>query len=173
MGFDRNDRFDRNDQRQEIVYSQKVKAGKRRTYFIDVRSTNKGNDFYVTITESVKRFEDDSFIRSKIFLYKEDFNRFSKGLSDVIEHVKTQLMPDYDYEEFDRRREEDDAEYNKERAERGEREERPSYRPRGGTNDGPRPSYTPKPAFKKENLPLEDNSQLSNDSEIDGDVEGW
>lgn len=86
----------------ESVYSNKVKAGRRRTYFFDVRQT-RGNDYYITITESTKRFEDDSYSRHKIFLYKEDFNRFLNGLDDTINHVKTELMPDYDYDEFDRR----------------------------------------------------------------------
>ena len=103
MGFDNKDK-DR-DSRFESVYSQKVKAGKRRTYFFDVRKT-KVTDYYITITESTRRFEDDSYTRHKIFLYKEDFNRFVESLSDVVNHVKTELMPDYDYDEFNRRNEE-------------------------------------------------------------------
>jgi len=90
------------------VYSNKVRAGKRRTYFFDVRET-KGKDFYVTLTESTKRFNDDGFERHKIFLYKEDFNRFLEGLQDVIDHIKTDLMPDYDYDEFTRRHQEYEA----------------------------------------------------------------
>ncbi|TAK42751.1 MAG: DUF3276 family protein [Saprospiraceae bacterium] len=93
------------DRRFESVFSQKVRAGKRRTYFFDVRKT-KGEDFYVTLTESTKKFEDNGFERHKIFLYKEDFNRFLAGLEDAINYVKKELMPDYDYEEFDRRQEE-------------------------------------------------------------------
>ena len=99
--------FEHRERRFESVYSHKVKAGKRRTYFFDVRKT-KGNDYYVTITESTRRFEDDSYIRHKIFLYKEDFNRFVEGLNEVVNHVKTELMPDYDYDEFARRYEESD-----------------------------------------------------------------
>lgn len=90
------------------MYSNKIRAGKRRTYFFDVRRT-KGDDFYLTLTESTKRFEDGSFSRHKIFLYKEDFNRFLSGLEDAIDHVKTELMPDYDYDEFTRRHEEFEA----------------------------------------------------------------
>lgn len=98
-----------NNRRQpDSVYSNKVRAGKRRTYFFDVRRT-KGDDFYLTLTESTKRFDDDSFERHKIFLYKEDFNRFLAGLEDAIHFVKTELMPDYDYEEFSRRHEEYEA----------------------------------------------------------------
>lgn len=89
------------DRRFESVYSKKVNAGKRRTYFFDVRQT-KGDDYYLTLTESTKRFNGEGTERHKIFLYKEDFNRFLASLEEVIEHVKTKLMPDYDYEEFDR-----------------------------------------------------------------------
>ena len=103
MGFDKDSRF-------ESVYSQKVKAGKRRTYFFDVRKT-KGADYYVTITESTRRFEDDSYSRHKIFLYKEDFNRFVDSLVDVVDHIKNELLPEYDYDEFTRRHEEREKEY--------------------------------------------------------------
>ena len=89
----------------ESVYSSKVKAGKRRTYFFDVRRT-KGEDYYITLTESTKRFNDEGYERHKIFLYKEDFNRFVDALNEVVSHVKTQLMPDYDYDEFTRRQQE-------------------------------------------------------------------
>ncbi|WMX13027.1 MULTISPECIES: DUF3276 family protein [unclassified Aureispira] len=102
--------FDNKDSRFESVYSQKVKAGKRRTYFFDVRKT-KGADYYVTITESTRRFEDDSYSRHKIFLYKEDFNRFVESLVDVVDHIKNDLLPDYDYDEFTRRHEEREKEY--------------------------------------------------------------
>lgn len=90
---------------QDSVYSNKVRAGKRRTYFFDVRQT-KGEDYYITLTESTKRFNGEGYSRHKIFLYKEDFNRFMNGLQDAVDHVKHELMPDYDYEQFDRRQEE-------------------------------------------------------------------
>ncbi len=93
------------DKGQESVYSNKVRAGRRRTYFFDVRQT-KGEDYYVTLTESTRKFNGDGYSRHKIFLYKEDFNRFLEGLNDAVNHVKTELMPDYDYEQFDRRQEE-------------------------------------------------------------------
>ncbi len=97
--------YENNQRRFESVYSTKVRAGKRRTYFFDVRKT-KGDDFYITLTESTKRFDSDGYERHKIFLYKEDFNRFLTSLGDAINHVKTELMPDYDYDEFTRRQEE-------------------------------------------------------------------
>lgn len=87
------------------VYSQRLRAGKRRTYFFDVRST-KSEDFYITITESKKRYNDDGYDRHKIFLYKEDFNKFIKALENTVSHVKEELMPDYDFQEFDREPEE-------------------------------------------------------------------
>lgn len=87
------------------VYSQRLRAGKRRTYFFDVRST-KSEDFYITITESKKRYNDDGYDRHKIFLYKEDFNKFTKALENTVAHVKEELMPDYDFHEFDREPEE-------------------------------------------------------------------
>ncbi len=96
---------ERNQRRFESVYSNKVRAGKRRTYFFDVRRT-KGDDFYLTLTESTKKFNGEGYERHKIFLYKEDFNRFMAGLEDAIDHVKTELMPDYDYDEYTRRHEE-------------------------------------------------------------------
>ncbi|MEL6973437.1 MAG: DUF3276 family protein [Bacteroidota bacterium] len=97
-----------NRRRQDSVYSNRVRAGKRRTYFFDVRRT-KGDDYYLTLTESTKRFNDDGYERHKIFLYKEDFNRFIAGLEDAINYVKTELIPDYDYDEFTRRHEEYEA----------------------------------------------------------------
>ena len=83
----------------ESVYSQRVRAGKRRTYFFDVRET-RGNDYYLTITESRKKFNEDGYERHKIFLYKEDFNKFLKGMTEAIDFVKTDLMPDFDFDAF-------------------------------------------------------------------------
>jgi hypothetical protein len=97
-----------NDSRFENVYSKKVKAGSRRTYFFDVRKT-RGEDFYITLTESTKKHNSDSYERHKIFLYKEDFNRFLTSLQEVVDHVKVDLMPNYDYEEFDRKQAEWEA----------------------------------------------------------------
>jgi hypothetical protein len=87
----------------DSVYSLKFRAGKRRTYFFDVRST-RGNDYFVTLTESTRRNDGDGYERHKIFLYKEDFNEFMSLLNQTVDHVKTKLMPEYDYEEFARRR---------------------------------------------------------------------
>lgn len=94
--------------RPESVYSTKVRAGKRRTYFFDVRQT-KGEDYFITLTESTKKFNGSGYERHKIFLYKEDFNRFVASLSDTVDYVKTELMPDFDYEQYERRQEEWEA----------------------------------------------------------------
>ena len=83
----------------ESIYSKRIRAGKRRTYFFDVRAT-RGNDYYLTITESRKRFNDNGYDRHKIFLYKEDFNKFIKALTEAVDYVKTQLMPDFDFDAY-------------------------------------------------------------------------
>lgn len=87
--------------RPESVFSRKIKAGKRRTYFFDVKAT-KANDYFLTITESKKR-PDESYERFKIFLYKEDFNKFIETLTETIDHIKKELMPDFDFDAFNRR----------------------------------------------------------------------
>lgn len=77
------------DKNGEDVFSKPVRAGKR-TYFFDVKAT-KGNDFYLTITESKRKVERDgrfSYDKHKIFLYKEDFQKFTEGLEEVIAYVK-------------------------------------------------------------------------------------
>ena len=91
--------YENNDKKMESVYSQRIRAGKRRTYFFDVRET-RGNDYYLTITESRKKFNEDGYDRHKIFLYKEDFNKFLKGMTEAIDYVKTDLTPDFDFDAF-------------------------------------------------------------------------
>ena len=104
--------YDNNDKKMESIYSKRIRAGKRRTYFFDVRAT-RGNDYYLTITESRKRFNDNGYDRHKIFLYKEDFNKFIKALTEAVDHVKTQLMPDFDFDAYNH----DDVEMDNEIAE--------------------------------------------------------
>lgn len=91
--------YENNDKKMESIYSKRIRAGKRRTYFFDVRAT-RGNDYYLTITESRKRFNDNGYDRHKIFLYKEDFNKFIKALTEAVDHVKTELMPDFDFDAY-------------------------------------------------------------------------
>src|SRR5918998_3606440 len=83
----------------ESVYSKRIRAGKRRTYFFDVRAT-RSNDYYLTITESRKKFNEDGYDRHKLFLYKEDFNKFLKALTEAVDYVKTDLMPDFDFDAY-------------------------------------------------------------------------
>jgi len=74
----------------EDVYSKPVRAGKR-TYFFDVKTTRGKDDFYLTITESKRKQERDgsfTYDKHKIFLYKEDFEKFQEGLEDVVEYIR-------------------------------------------------------------------------------------
>ena len=103
-----NGNFEQNDKKIESVYSTRIRAGKRRTYFFDVRAT-RGNDYFITITESRKRFDNNGYDRHKIFLYKEDFNKFLKAITEAVDHVKTELMPDFDFDAFNH---ENDGEYD-------------------------------------------------------------
>jgi len=105
-----NGNFEQNDKKIESVYSTRIRAGKRRTYFFDVRAT-RGNDYFITITESRKRFDNNGYDRHKIFLYKEDFNKFLKAITEAVDHVKTELMPDFDFDAFNH---ENDGEYDSE-----------------------------------------------------------
>lgn len=71
------------------ILSKAIKAG-RRTYFFDVRAT-RADDYFLTITESRKMTHSDgsiSYDRHKIFLYKEDFGKFTDGLQEVIDFIK-------------------------------------------------------------------------------------
>lgn len=96
----------------EEIFSKKVKAGKR-TYFFDIKST-KANDYYLTITESKRKVNGDNFTyeKHKIFLYKEDFLKFVDALNESVEHVRTELLPDYDFEQYQKEESSDD--FNKE-----------------------------------------------------------
>jgi len=87
-GFEKNEGLDHAER--EEIFSKAVRAGKR-TYFFDVKTTRK-NDFYLTITESKKRMEADGrfhFEKHKIFLYKEDFDKFAEGLEEVVEFIRS------------------------------------------------------------------------------------
>ncbi|HMQ07194.1 MAG TPA: DUF3276 family protein [Saprospiraceae bacterium] len=102
--------------RYESVYSRKIKAGKRRTYFIDVKQT-RNQEYYITMTESTQRGPEGNYERHKIFLYREDFNSFLSGLEDVINHIKQNLMPDYEYKDKPLNQFEDDESENEEEQE--------------------------------------------------------
>ncbi len=85
------------------IYSKRVRAGKR-TYFFDVKAT-RSNDYYLTITESKRRYKEDGYFyeKHKIFLYKEDFDKFVDALRDSVDHVKTELMPEVDFSQFEQK----------------------------------------------------------------------
>lgn len=106
--FDKNEGMLDNDSKfREEIYSKAVRAGKR-TYFFDVKSTRR-DEFYLTITESKKRFEQDGnfhFEKHKIFLYREDFEKFMDGLQEVISYIDQNQGEDYElgiHSEFEER----------------------------------------------------------------------
>ena len=85
----------------EDIYSKPVRAGKR-TYFFDVKAT-KGNDYYLTITESKRKVDNNgrfAYDKHKIFLYKEDFEKFAEGLEEVIRYIKTNCLKDNGKDSF-------------------------------------------------------------------------
>ncbi|HOK61505.1 MAG: DUF3276 family protein [Tenuifilum sp.] len=96
--FDNTNDLDKNTR--EEVFSQVVKAGKR-TYFFDVKAT-RGNEYYLTITESKKRMGKDGkmyYEKHKIFLYKEDFEKFIESLNSVFDYIKAnqEIVPRTDH----------------------------------------------------------------------------
>ena len=94
--------------RQEI-YSKAVRAGKR-TYFFDVKSTRK-NEYYLTITESKKKYDQDGsfhFEKHKIFLYKEDFDKFTDGLNEVVNFIVSN-EPENDPEQIIKEQEQEEV----------------------------------------------------------------
>ncbi len=100
-GFDKKDDMQEGDSKfREEIFSKAVRAGKR-TYFFDVKATRK-DEYYLTMTESKKRYDQEGnfhFEKHKIFLYKEDFEKFSDGLSEVIDFIKaSQSMEDAEIE---------------------------------------------------------------------------
>ena len=145
----------------EEIYSKKVRAGKRRTYFFDVRTT-RSNDYYITITESKRRFEGDGYERHKLHLYKEDFNKFLKAFEETVNHVKGELMPDYDYDEFSR---DNEGEYNPELS--------------SNTNSGDSEESSDSKEFvdsantEESNSEEESNNESNDDSDDDSTDESW
>lgn len=140
----------------ESIYSKRIRAGKRRTYFFDVRST-RGNDYFITITESKKRFDDNGYERHKMFLYKEDFNKFIAALTETVDYVKTDLMPDFDFDAFNHDNdEENDGEYNAERS---------------NNNSYSAPAPAPAPVSVSNEAEAETSSVVS--SNDDSSVDDW
>lgn len=87
--------MDNKEQRKEELYSQAIPAGKRR-YFFDVKET-RGGDKFITITESRKLFDNNTgevyFEKNKMFLYKEDFDKFRQGLDNAFKFIETGIVP--------------------------------------------------------------------------------
>lgn len=89
MYFEDFDNAEAQERNGDDVFSKPVRAGKR-TYFFDVKAT-KNNDYYLTITESKRKTEKEgkfTYDKHKIFLYKEDFEKFTEGLEYVINYIK-------------------------------------------------------------------------------------
>ncbi len=80
------------------VFSRRVPAG-RRTYFFDVKTTRSGEDFFIVITESQRASDQhpEKHKKHRIFVYKEDFAKFMKGLYEAMEDVRTERLPDYEF----------------------------------------------------------------------------
>ena len=106
------ERFRAQERNSEDVYSKPVRAGKR-TYFFDVKSTKGNNDFYLTITESKRRQERDgslTYDKHKIFLYKEDFEKFQEGLQDAVRYIMHDLLHDQPIRQYPSREEQEGSE---------------------------------------------------------------
>lgn len=92
------------------IFSKRVKAGKR-TYFFDVKETKSG-EYYVTLTESKKKFNGDSgkffFEKHKIFFYKEDFGKIRKGLNEVLDYIQEHQGFDENYDRYEEMGKHDD-----------------------------------------------------------------
>ncbi len=112
--------MDNKEQRKEELYSQVIPAGKRR-YFFDVKET-RGGDKFITITESRKLFNNNNgefyFEKNKMFLYKEDFDKFRQGLENAFSFIETGIEPppvvveeNYHDDDTDRRLEEIDFKF--------------------------------------------------------------
>ena len=92
MYFEDFDNADTHERNGDDVFSKPVRAGKR-TYFFDVKAT-KNSDYYLTITESKRRIDKDGrfvYDKHKIFLYKEDFEKFSQGLEEIIQYIRERI----------------------------------------------------------------------------------
>ena len=96
----------------EDVYSKPVRAGKR-TYFFDVKTTRGQNDYYLTITESKRRTNQDgsyAYDKHKIFLYKEDFEKFSEGRQEAVQYIMHNLLHDQPIRQYTPPQEQDNPE---------------------------------------------------------------
>ena len=97
--------YDNNEKKFVPVYERKVRAGKKRTYFFDIKES-RNSGFSLVITESRKRFDDRGYDRTSIYVYQEDINKFTKGLVEAVDFIKTELLPDYNFDQYDNEYEE-------------------------------------------------------------------
>lgn len=107
--------YEKGNDRKDEIFSNAVRAGKR-TYFFDVKAT-RGDDYYLTVTESKKKFTEEGkfhFEKHKLFLYKEDFEKFADGLKEAIDFIqeKKGVYQGYQAEETVSKTETEDAEYS-------------------------------------------------------------
>jgi hypothetical protein len=118
---------DGNNNRDDL-FSKSIRAGKR-TYFFDVKTT-KGNDLYMTITESKRRYSDDGrqqYQKHKLFLYKEDFDKFLEGLQETIDRIYA-IRDSHNYDDRFNRLDNNEADYHEEHSD-NERDSAPSPSP--------------------------------------------
>lgn len=172
MAYENKNSGDNN--RNETIFSKRIRAGKRRTYFFDVRAT-RGNDYFITITESKKRFDDNGYERHKMFLYKEDFNKFITALTETVDHVKTELMPDFDFDAFNhdndsdnyQPRQHDDSNSN------GQAHSNNHTSSENNTNHTPDTNHTPEKKEEPKQEPIvAATSSISSDNDNDT-VDDW
>ncbi len=102
--------YENNEKKFAPVYERKVRAGKKRTYFFDIKET-RNSGYSLVITESRKRFDDRGYDRSSIYVYQEDINKFAKGLGEAIDYIKTELLPDYNFDQYDNEYEDGNGSY--------------------------------------------------------------
>ena len=167
-----NKKFDDN-RNNESIYSKRIRAGKRRTYFFDVRAT-RGNDYFITITESKKRFDDNGYERHKMFLYKEDFNKFIAALAETVDYVKTDLMPDFDFDAFNHDNEEGengDGEYAERRNNNSNNTARSEYTAPAAESTVAETENEPEPS--QEPVAVSETSSVVASSNDDDSVDDW
>lgn len=151
-----------NSNRNDSVFSRKIRAGRRRTYFFDVRTT-KANDYYLTITESKKRFDGNGYERHKLFIYKEDFNKFLSEMNEVVDHIKG-LMPDFDFDAFAHKYDEQGDNYREYGGSDNYSERKDNYReevPVNATADATESTYDDHDNNSEENIEDDNDSPPS------------
>ena len=92
--------YDNKEKKFTPIYERKVRAGNKRTYFFDIKDM-RNNGFSLVITESRRRFDDRGYDRTSIYVFQEDINKFVKGLNEAVDYIKTELLPDYDFDQYD------------------------------------------------------------------------